>query len=169
MFFIKTSREHPNITGQISDWQNYNFLLFWQEKALCTTLCKWGYEQRLSINLQISNYSSVPNSVGVLIVWGEGCPKFPKSNSMEGANSIGESTFTKNFFLKRAIFEKIILFNLLVQIYTKITKKYQFWHSYPPFVKRKSFRTWQPCWRIWHSCLSEVLENVTNQFLGPKT
>ena len=27
-------------------------------------------------------------------------------------------------FLKRAIFEKIILFNLLVQIYTKITKKY---------------------------------------------
>ena len=29
-------------------------------------------------------------------------------------------------FLKRAIFEKIILFNLLVQIYTKITKKYHF-------------------------------------------
>ena len=31
-------------------------------------------------------------------------------------------------FSEKGYFEKIILFNLLVQIYTKITKKYQFWN-----------------------------------------
>ena len=36
----------------------------------------------------VMTYSGVPNSVGALVVW-EG-QKFPKSNSMGGANSMGE-------------------------------------------------------------------------------
>ena len=44
----------------------------------------------------------------------------------------------------------------------------KFWPIYPLFAKRNFFRTWHPCWRIWHSCLYEVLKNVTNRFLVPK-
>ena len=44
----------------------------------------------------------------------------------------------------------------------------KFWPPYPFFAKRKNFRTWQPCPGIWHSCLSEVGESVTNRFFAPK-
>ena len=51
-----------------------------------------------------------------------------------------------------------------MKIYTKITKKYQFWYFGQRtllFAKLKFFRTWR-------SCLFEVLKNVTNLFLVPK-
>ena len=44
----------------------------------------------------------------------------------------------------------------------------KFWPTYPLFAKQNFFRTWQTCCRIWHSCFSEVLKNVTNRFLVPK-
>ena len=43
-----------------------------------------------------------------------------------------------------------------------------FWPTYPPFLRNYFFRAWQNCSRILHSCLSEVVENVTNRFLVPK-
>ena len=73
--------------------------------------------------------------------------------------------------MKRTNFEKIILLFLLGQIFTRITKKnvnFEILAHVPPFAKRKFFMTWQPCRRIWQSCLSEVLKNVTNRLLVPK-
>ena len=45
----------------------------------------------------------------------------------------------------------------------------KFWPTYPLFAKRNFFRTWQPCRRIWHSCLSEVLKMLSIDFSSQKT
>ena len=56
--------------------------------------------------------------------------KYKKSNFSARNGLYLPTTYVKvtphQIFRKRAIFEKIILFNLLLQTYTKITKKYQF-------------------------------------------
>ena len=72
--------------------------------------------------------------------------------------------------LKRANFEKIILLYLLEQIYTKVTKNVNFeiLPNVPPFCETKLFWTWQPCSRIWHSCLSGVLKMLPIDFSSQK-
>ena len=40
--------------------------------------------------------------------------------------------------------------------------------SVPPFLQSEFFRTWQPCSRIRHSHLSDVVENVINRLFVPK-
>ena len=54
----------------------------------------------------------------------------------------GPTSFKVNqIFLKGLFFEKIILFNLLVQIYTKITKNINFeiLANIPPFLRNEFF------------------------------
>ena len=37
-----------------------------------------------------------------------------------------------------------------------------------PVLRHDFFRTWQPCPRICHSCLFEIITNVTSKFFVPK-
>ena len=67
--------------------------------------------------------------------------------------------YVLNFFEKSL--HVLCFFVILVYIYTKITKKtliLKIWPTYPLFAKRKTFRTWQPCSRILHSCLSGIIK-----------
>ena len=41
----------------------------------------------------------------------------------------------------------------------------KFWQHTPFFAKQRTFKTLQPFWGIWYSCLSKVIEKVTNQTL----
>ena len=70
-------------------------------------------------------------------------------------------------FLKRPNFEKKNHFIAFTR--AKLQKKVNFeiLVNIPPFFETKFFRTWPPCQRIWHFCLSEVVENVTNRFHVP--